>query len=201
MKITPELVLNWYPCYSPEEIIKMFKGKKFATPLEICDATHVSLQDKLWVLLREQIIPLPLAQEFACKCVENYLPLFEKQYPKDLRPRKAIKAKRDWLLGKIKDNELIEISNKAFESYYSTRGDVENIPTAAYYASQVYPFRYNGFSIPHNDTFTLVCLVFHCLNKVGPLEINELNNLQKTLLQNLRKVLLQIKKENGDFNK
>ena len=41
----------------------------------------------------------------AAKCAECVLPYFEKKYPKDKRPRKAVKAARDWAEGKIKVGE------------------------------------------------------------------------------------------------
>ena len=40
---------------------------------------------------------------FAADCAERVLPNFEKQYPGDSRPRRAIQAARDFALGKIDD--------------------------------------------------------------------------------------------------
>jgi hypothetical protein len=38
---------------------------------------------------------------WAANCAEQVLPYFEKRYPKDHRPRKAIEAARKWVKGKI----------------------------------------------------------------------------------------------------
>ena len=40
-----------------------------------------------------------LAQRFACDAAERVLPIFERQYPGDSRPRKAIEMTRAWLEG------------------------------------------------------------------------------------------------------
>jgi hypothetical protein len=46
------------------------------------------------------------ARLFAADCAEKVLPIFEKQYPEDNRPRLAIKATRDYANGKITQDEL-----------------------------------------------------------------------------------------------
>ena len=43
---------------------------------------------------------------WAVNCAEHVLQLFEKKYPKDNRPRKAIKAGRAWIHDKIAMSEL-----------------------------------------------------------------------------------------------
>jgi hypothetical protein len=43
---------------------------------------------------------------WAAKCAEHVLPYFEKEYPRDDRPRKAIEAGRAWVRGEIKMGEL-----------------------------------------------------------------------------------------------
>jgi len=42
---------------------------------------------------------------WAADCAEHVLPYFEKERPRDDRPRKAIKAARDWVHGKIRVGE------------------------------------------------------------------------------------------------
>ena len=44
--------------------------------------------------------------ELACTYAEDVLPIYEKDYPKDKRPRKAIETKRKWLDGKATDRQL-----------------------------------------------------------------------------------------------
>lgn len=43
---------------------------------------------------------------FAADCAELVLPIFEKQYPNDDRPRKAIQSARDYANGVISEKEL-----------------------------------------------------------------------------------------------
>jgi len=42
---------------------------------------------------------------WAVDCAEHVLPYFEKRYPKDDRPRKALEAGRAWARGKIRVSE------------------------------------------------------------------------------------------------
>ena len=46
------------------------------------------------------------ARLFAADCAERVLPIYEKQYPDDNRPRKAIDAARKYTLGEITKEEL-----------------------------------------------------------------------------------------------
>ena len=43
---------------------------------------------------------------WAADCAEHVLPYFEKEYPNDKRPRKAIETARKWLKVKVKLNEI-----------------------------------------------------------------------------------------------
>ena len=55
------------------------------------------------------------ARLFAADCAEHVLPIFEKQYPNDDRPRKAIYAARDFATGKISEKELMEAADAAWD--------------------------------------------------------------------------------------
>ena len=46
------------------------------------------------------------ARLFACDCAEHVLPIFEKQYPDDKRPRHAIETARKFALGTATQDEL-----------------------------------------------------------------------------------------------
>ena len=46
------------------------------------------------------------ARLFACDCAEHVLPIFEKQYPDDKRPRSAIETARKFALGTATQDEL-----------------------------------------------------------------------------------------------
>jgi len=69
--------------------------------LEVC-----GLDDALWSL---QIVLESADKEirlFACDCAEHVLPLFEKEYPNDNRPREAIRIIRLFAEGQATRKEL-----------------------------------------------------------------------------------------------
>jgi hypothetical protein len=65
-----------------------------------------SLNDLFWLILREEFISEENLHKIAIYAAKLVLPIFEKEYPDDKRPRQAIKAKEMWLKGKISDGEL-----------------------------------------------------------------------------------------------
>ena len=106
MKITADMIISWNPCdtYTPEMIKKgIGRGK---TPLEICDL-KIPAEDKLWVLLREEIIPAKDLHELACKFAELAL-LGERKAGREPHPNswKVIEVKRAWIAGKATDDNL-----------------------------------------------------------------------------------------------
>ena len=48
-------------------------------------------------------------RDFACNCTEEVLPLFERVYPDDKRPREAIEAMRQYNAGQITRDELLAV--------------------------------------------------------------------------------------------
>ena len=55
---------------------------------------------------------------WAANCADSVLKYFEKKYPKDKRPRKAIKAARDWAFGRI---TITETRKFALDSHKAAR--------------------------------------------------------------------------------
>jgi hypothetical protein len=53
---------------------------------------------------------------FATDCAEMVLPIYEKQYPNDNRPRKAIQAARDYANGLITAEELNDAAGAAADA-------------------------------------------------------------------------------------
>ena len=105
--ITVQDVLDWNPCgrYSKKLIEKLFAGRESITAIDICDMDIPAL-DKLWAVLRDQVIEVNDLHEIACRFAESTLINYESKYPDDKRPRLAIEAKRKWLQGEISDEEL-----------------------------------------------------------------------------------------------
>lgn len=71
--------------------------------LDILYLRDVSDHDKIWLTLREDFLPKQVLGEFACWCAEQAL---KKSIKNDPRSVAAIQAKRDWLAGRITDNQL-----------------------------------------------------------------------------------------------
>ena len=107
-RITIKRLKSWRPCGSymrDKRLLKLTGGRKSLTPLQIA-ALDITVEDRLWVLLRPEIIPEKRLHLLACDFAESVLPIFEAQYPYDKRPRAAIEAKRRWVAGEITDEEL-----------------------------------------------------------------------------------------------
>ncbi len=64
---------------------------------------------------------------WAADCAEHVLPYFEKIYPEDDRPRRAIEAARAWVRG---DLAMIDARKAAFASHAAARG-AKNIAAQA----------------------------------------------------------------------
>jgi hypothetical protein len=106
MKITVKQIMKWNPCdeYSKSRVKKLIgKGK---TPLEICDL-EIPVPDIFWALFRDEIIPENDLHELACKFAERALKA-ERNAGREPHPDswKAIKVKRQWLKGRVTDEEL-----------------------------------------------------------------------------------------------
>ena len=105
-RITVDLVMSYNPCYDRKHIEKLFNGKTWLSPLTVLKMDSVSYEDKLWLLLRNEFISDKDMRLFACDCAEKSLPIFEKQFPKDTRPRKTIETARLFANGNASQEEL-----------------------------------------------------------------------------------------------
>ena len=102
MGVTLDQVMAWHPCYDREKVETLFAGRETLTANDILDLP-IPAKDKLWAVLREEVIPAPILHEFACRCVEQALELAGNPDPRSMA---AIDAKRAWLRGEISDQEL-----------------------------------------------------------------------------------------------
>ncbi len=115
--VSIEQVKSWEPCWLEEEgglerLEAIGSRKEQWTALDVLDLPpeEVSDGDKLWVVLREELIDGSILHEFGCRCVEEALKLVENPDPRSLA---AIEAKRSWLRGEISDDELWKARAKA----------------------------------------------------------------------------------------
>ena len=75
---------------------------------------------------------------FAADCAEHVLPIFEKKYPKDNRPRLAIQAARAFAEGKISANAMLEARSAAYAAYAVADAVADAAAYAAAYAAYAY---------------------------------------------------------------
>ena len=78
--------------------------------LDILRLDEIDAEDRLWLILREELIDAPILHEFACRCAERAL---SRNAKPDERSVAAIEAKRKWMRGEISDKELDAASDDA----------------------------------------------------------------------------------------
>ena len=106
--ITYEEFLEFYPCYLRNReknalMDSIARRKERWTALDILGLEEIPDEDKLWCVLREEVIDPKTLHGFACACAERALSRVENPDPRSVA---AIKAKRAWLRGEIADAEL-----------------------------------------------------------------------------------------------
>lgn len=77
----------------------------------------------------------PRLQEFALLCAERALPVFEKQYPDNMWPRKALGTALEFLVG---DATKREVADDNFEAAYAAQYVAPYGSCASYAASAVF---------------------------------------------------------------
>ena len=110
--ITYEDFAAFRPCWLTDEDKRAEHAEQLAryramrdkwTALDILRLDEVSADERLWLVLREELVDAPILHEFACRCAERAL---SRVHNPDPRSISAIKAKRKWLRGECTDDEL-----------------------------------------------------------------------------------------------
>ena len=106
--ITYEEFLEFAPCYLRNRKKKALmdsiaRRKERWTALDILGLEEIPDEDKLWCVLRKELIDEKKLHEFACVCAERALSRVENPDPRSVA---GIAAKRAWLRGEITDAEL-----------------------------------------------------------------------------------------------
>ena len=133
--ITYEEFLKFKPCWLKTEegaarLKKIGARKERWTASDILALDDVDAEDKLWAVLREELIDARILHEFACWCAEEALSHVE--HP-DERSWNAIKVKRAWLRGEASDAELAAARTAAWHAARAAAGDAAR--TAAWHAA------------------------------------------------------------------
>jgi hypothetical protein len=112
---TLEQLMSWNPCsrYSEARIRRLAKGRETFTAVDVLKL-RIPAEDRLWVVLRPELLPERTLRLFACSCAEHVLPLFEQQYPEDKRPRRAIETARRFAAGEAPREELAAAGDDAW---------------------------------------------------------------------------------------
>lgn len=119
--ITYEEFLKFKPCWLKIEggaarLKKIGARKERWTALDILALDDVDAEDKLWAVLREELIDARILHEFACWCAEDALIHVENA---DERSWNAIKVKRAWLRGEASDAERSAAEDAAWSAAWS----------------------------------------------------------------------------------
>ena len=107
--ITYSQLLLYDPCWSHSAAgrkrLQYYSNKLGgkANALDILRLRRVPAGDRLWVVLREDLIPAKLLHEFGCWCADEALKLIDNPDPSSVE---AVRAKRQWLRGEITDAAL-----------------------------------------------------------------------------------------------
>lgn len=106
LRVTLYQVLSWGTCYTKAQLVKLAGKRKSITALQIL-RLPIPDKDKLWAVLREELIPAKTLHRFACDCAWSALMAERKAGREpDERSWNAVRAKRRWIAGKCGDNDL-----------------------------------------------------------------------------------------------
>lgn len=123
-KITYKQFLEFGPCYLEDpgkrELMDSIAARRGRwSALDILALDEIPPADRLWAVLREELIDAPLLHEFACRCAERALRRVENPDPRSMR---AIEVKRAWLRGEATDEELVAAEAAAWAAAEAAAG-------------------------------------------------------------------------------
>ena len=134
--LTKQKLIEWEHCYSAEDFERV-TDVIFAKSASVSVREFLELdlkifnnpEDLFWVILRTELVPEKLLHEVAIYCAEKVLPLFETEYPGDMRPRDAIETKKRWLRGEASDAEFEAAREAAWDA--ADRGEELSVDLTA----------------------------------------------------------------------
>ena len=136
--ITYSQLLSYDPCWSHSAAgrkrLQYYSNKLGgkANALDILRLRRVPARDRLWAVLRGDLIPDRLLHEFGCWCADEALKLIDNPDPRSV---KAVMAKRQWLRGEITGEELERAQAAAWEAAQAAaQGAVWAVRTATWAA-------------------------------------------------------------------
>jgi hypothetical protein len=133
MKITKRLLRKLGAC---EDAYDAFcEHQPLSDPIKVIDkAMELGRFDWAnWLVVR--LLDKQQRVKYAILCAEEVLPIFEKEYPDDDRPRKAIEAARAWLKNPSSENARVAAAARAAANAASAADAADAAYAAAYAAA------------------------------------------------------------------
>lgn len=137
--VTVEQFKSFGPCWletreGRERFSKVAALHDEWTAYDVLALPDVSVEDKLWSVLREEFIDAPVLHEYACRCAEYALSLIGNPYPQSVA---AIEAKRKWLRGEIDDVALAAAKANARDAaWFAARAAARDAAWASAWAAE-----------------------------------------------------------------
>ena len=116
--VTYEQFLDFDPCWLDDEekaaqLKEIGSRKEKWSAVDVLQLVEVSVDDRMWSVLREDFLPANLLHEYACRCADYALSKIDNPDPRSIR---AVEAKRKWLRGEITDEELAAAWDAAWDA-------------------------------------------------------------------------------------
>jgi len=124
--------------YTPQRVAALWAGRETLTAMDMLDL-DIPADDRLWAVLRPELIPEKMLHELACDFAAATLYIWEKKYPNDKRPHNTIAVKRLWIRGEATDDELAAARAAAGDAAGAAAGDAAWVAAgvAAWFAAGV----------------------------------------------------------------
>ena len=121
-----ELCMNGYHICRPQYLINWLNEAIFEVEYKgiIINDDNKCVVREARLLRRIETWNEKSARLFAADCAEKVLPIYEKEYPNEDAPRKAIQAARDYANGKINKKQLAAAKVVAWDAARAAAGDV-----------------------------------------------------------------------------
>ena len=111
-----------------DDIVKVYPSAHYWSKVHYDNNNQVSLESILETNGLEDAVRSAqaigndkLLRMFACRCAESVVSQFEKKFPGDNRPRKAIEAAREFIHGKISELALATAGDAAMDVAWDNR--------------------------------------------------------------------------------
>jgi hypothetical protein len=108
-------------CYEEEQVIDLF-FRESNNDITIDDIlnSEIPIEHKAWFVFRKVDLKNDDKIKLTIGTAKVVLPIFEKEYPTDNRPRMAIEASEKYLKGEITRDDLLAAESAAYAAAYTS---------------------------------------------------------------------------------